>query len=1367
MLQSKQLTTSRKAGVWYSFQPHSILGVSVGRCKTGWIRTDEGTVDMFDARSVWHRWWIVCPVLLTVFASAALAQSVREQIEADWHRHDQQRLAQIRGPGLVRFVEKPIQWPGLQGDDRLRVPKGPTPTIDGKLGDPCWQQALRIEPAEADLALLLLCHDDRQLYVGVSLPTKSEPLYRGHHTARDAAGAVDGVKDGRYGFHTWLDANPWWQVDLGTRRAIARIVVYNRLDYAPGLHNADALTILTSDDEKTWTLRHDNKGKHFGGVAQGKPLEVSFDAEEIQARFVRLQVPSKRPLFFHLDEVEIFGPGAPAENIALKRPAKQSSLSRWSRGGQQEKGLFTLGSDRIAFAAADAPAVAFNDRSGTKDQACVIREKDRTFAEVSFPLRGAKQQALDSFCPPGAEPTGLAMVGDWGLVWRAERPLGFGKNRIHLELTAAGPIDPPIDITVESVVFTPARLERQIAYQKKLDGATTTSLDVNIDHEGAAAVIVSGRQGNVSVQRGEAFFVEPVSETLRRAEQLLADFQKPVPPGFEALRQRAGALAEREKTEGPDGNARTALCRDARWLARDVALSNPLLDFQELLLVKRFTQQTYPDVCLNHMPWCSRPGGDLCVVSPPRPEGQARPLINGQLGPGHVHGMDLWYGADRVVFGYAKSPSEEPHKDWLNRAAAYHLRRAVEPTHLFEIGIDGKGVRQLTDGEWSDLDPTYLPSGDVAFASERCGYSLQCNELNKDETSCNLYIMGPDGSGVRRLTVTKDGDYLPHTLDNGLIAYTRWEYQERLWANIQSIWIIRPDGTGADALFKQHFNDPWALEDVRSIPQSDKLVAIATGHHTLATGPVVIIDPAVGINNPAGIQIVTPGVLPPEGGMSGTTVPEGGVPGAGGMYQTPWPLSEKSFLVSYTFGDTRDEKGYAIYLIDVYGTRELLYRDPEISCSSPIPLRPRRKPPVLESITAHDHDADKDAATCAVTNIYDGLEGVEPGVIRYLRISSREAWPYDNTYGGHRFEPDVKGVMINWTPARVIGTVPVEEDGSAHFRVPVDTAVYFQALDANHREVRRMRSFVSFHPGEVRGCTGCHETRAAAPGSVPSGLPLALRRRASVPVPPPWGTQVVSFLRDIQPVLDRHCAGCHGGLTPEGDIDLTGGLTAGHNRAWETINAKKLIARSNVGDDARITAPYEFGSSKSKLIQVLDDKNHAPAVDLSHDDWLRLVTWIDLNGPYHARFLNKRVAHPAYNLAADTELQATLLAVHGKRCGDCHKPEQVSRLDWIHIRRPQQSRFLSAPLTDSAGGKGTCAGTPYQTADDADYRTVLEAVRAAVGRTWERPRRDVQTLLPGNVPQAVARTGWPSGMRSSSAGANVTICGRCQGAGCP
>jgi hypothetical protein len=820
----------------------------------------------------------------------------------------------------------------------------------------------------------------------------------------------------------------------------------------------------------------------------------------------------------------------------------------------------------------------------------------------------------------------------------------------------------------------------------------------------------------------------PTAQVVERGRRLATDLRQggvDTAP-YERELDEVAAQLQRVPADAPAETQR-ALYLKARWAVRRLAFANPLLNFRELLIVKRFTQETYPDVCLNHMPWVSRPGGDLCIVTLAGPEGEpkVRGLLRGALGPGHVHGMDLWWDADRVVFGYAKAKSDKPVPGFPGRLG-HDTKLAEEPTHIFEIGIGGHCLRQLTSHKfWSDLDPTYLPSGDIAFVSERCGCSLQCNEMDKDETSCNLYVMRPDGTGIKRLTVTKDGDYLPHTLDDGTIAYTRWEYLERGWANIQSIWTIRPDGTGADALFKQHMNDPWALEDMRSIPGSKKLVAVATGHHTLAAGPVVVVDAAQGMNNPLGIHIVTPGVRPPEGGMAGRPVPEGGVPMQSGLYMTPWPLSERYFLASYSYSNKQTEAaGHGVYLLDVFGNQELLYRDPSISCFSAMPLRPRPRPPILPDLT----DPAKDYAVCSLANVGRGVPGIEPGRIRYLRISEGVMWPYCEKYGGQRYEPDAKGTKINWTPVRVIGTVPIEPDGSAHFRVPVDTAVYFQLLDENQMELRRMRSFISFQPGEMRSCTGCHESREEAPHHATSALGAAMLREPSVPAPPPWGNRPISFLRDVQPILDKHCGGCHSGLKPGGGLDFSAGLTANHNRCFDTILDRGLVSRSNVHEDARITMPLAFGSHKSKLVQVFRDRAQSKRIDLSPDQWLSLVTWVDANGPYHDGFINKRAEVPPYDLPRDRELAEKITAVHAKRCVECHQAAEVSRLDWIDLRRPRQSLFLAAPLAKEAGGTGKCRQTVYKDQTDPDYRAVLQAVETAVGKAWDRPRRDLRAL---------------------------------------
>ncbi|MHB8897332.1 MAG: HzsA-related protein [Thermoguttaceae bacterium] len=987
-------------------------------------------------------------------------------------------------------------------------------------------------------------------------------------TGSDAAGAVDGVKNGLYAFHTGQQPNPWWQVDLGREQAIGRVVVWNRLDYAPGLHNADNLNVLTSLDGRQWTLQHENR-RHFGGVSGAPPLEIIFPPAGIRARFVRLQIPSAAPIFLHLDEVEVFDPGNESKNLALKCPADQSSLSQWS----------------------------------------VARDLGRKPVPMVFP------------------------TADW--VRRA--------------------------------------------------GAVVADLRT-------AGVDVSGLAKEVETTAAEI----------------------PAEP-------EAGTEAER----------RERYLR-VRRLVRRLVFANPLLDFKDLLFVERFTQETYPDVCLNHMPWVSRPGGDLCVLTLNGIDGQpdVQPVLKGALGPGHVHGVDLHWDGSRIVFGYAKAKSNQPPEGWLDRRTNFDLRRTVEPIHLFEVKSDGSGLRQVTHGEWSDLDPTYAPNDDIVFVSERCGSSLQCNEYDKDETSCNLYVCRPNGSDIRQMSVSKDGDYLPHTLADGTIGYTRWEYQERGWANIQSIWFIRPDGTGADALFKQHLNDPWAIEDARSVPNSEtsQLAAIACGHHTLAAGPVVVVTPSVAMNDPAAIRIVTPGVSPPEGGMSGTPVPSGGVDDHGGFYMHPWPLSDRHFLVSYCYGSQTDPTGYALYLIDVFGSKELIYRSAAISCFHPMPLRPRPRPPVLPDGT----DRSLDYAVLSVADVMRGVEGIAPGQARYLRIGNRLQWPYDNTHGGSRFTE--KAYPNNWTPVRILGTVPLDETGSACFKVPADTAVYFQLLDADGMELRRMRSFISFQPGESRGCIGCHETRAQAPVDTP--FPASLVGDPLVPTPPPWGTRPLSFLRDVQPVFDRHCVGCHGGLKPAGGLDFSGGLTAspakgpgystpvagyGHNRAFETIIANKLVAWSDVNGDAGITQPLAQGSHKSRLVEVLRTGPCADRVQLTADDWTRLVTWIDANAPYHDRFVNKRPETPAYSLPDDRELLAEIAAVHARRCGSCHAPETVTRADWIDLQSPEKSLFLAAPLTDACG-------KAYASPDDADYRAVLELVKTAVEKTWRSPRRDVASL---------------------------------------
>ncbi len=1014
-------------------------------------------------------------------------------------------------------------------------------------------------------------------------------------TSLDAAGAVDGVKNGLYAFHTAQEPNPWWQVDLGDTVSLARIVVYNRLDYAPGLHNADTMRIYASDDAKNWTLAHDCGGKHFGGISGAKPLELTFEKGKLAARYLRLQIPSDAPIFLHLDEVEVYGFDDPAVNLALDRPADQSSLSQWS----------------------------------------TAKRKRDPVLQDQYPIAETRE-----------------------------------------------------------------KIEKLLTHLKS-QGVDTSEIEKELH--------------------------TPNSTLQTQAEYL-----------------------------------------QLRWLGRRLVFMNPLTDFDRLLFVKRYTQQTYPDICLNHMPWVSRPGGDICVLEKPFSldgAGQkVTPIINGQLGPGHVRGIDLWWDGDRIAFGYAQQENFHYRDNWPppvghERMIGHDLRLSEEPIHIYEIKTDGTGLRQVTHHDmWSDLDPAYLPNGNIVFVSERCGFSLQCNNGPfHDETSCNLYSVKPDGTGMRWLSYNKDGDYQPHVFNDGTIGYCRWEYQERGWATLQSVWFMRPDGTGADALFKQHIDNPWAFENTREIPglapeQGRRFVSVAAAHHTLACGPICLLSPNVGLNSEEGIRIVTPGVLPPEGGMSGQPVEEGGVVENGGYYMYPWPLSDKFFLASYTYSNEHrpggtdtfrgaDECGYGLYLIDVFGNKELIYKDPAISSSFPMPLRPRTKPPIL----ADNFNPELGRrAVCTVNDVTYGVDGVEPDEVKYIRIARRIGWPYTKETGGQRYEVDGSSWGLSWAPALVYGEVPVEADGSASFYVPPDVSVYFQLLDKDKREIKRMRSFISFQPGESRGCVGCHETRSVA--AINGAPTIAMQREPSTPEPPPWGdARCINYLADVQPVFDRHCVSCHSGLAPAAGLDFSGGLVAaapmktpyrplqfdGLNRSYRTIIENDLITYSDKHAPAsELTQTRQFGSTKSKLIDAILNGPCSKDIDIKPGDehWYRLVTWIDANAPYHDRFVNSRPKHPPYDLTADAELQKTIADVHARRCAECHEPKAVSRTDWIDLLAPEKSGFLAAPLPKRAGGTERCGKAVYADQLDPDYVLLRDAVEEATRRAWEFPRRDIEVL---------------------------------------
>jgi hypothetical protein len=750
--------------------------------------------------------------------------------------------------------------------------------------------------------------------------------------------------------------------------------------------------------------------------------------------------------------------------------------------------------------------------------------------------------------------------------------------------------------------------------------------------------------------------------------------QKTAEKAFQQLKKAAADLhAARNLTE-----ARKKYI-ELRYQARELIMQNPDFDFDQTVFALHHAFHDFGNITNGGKSFVIKPGGDLFIKHGFSPSGALTPLLDGRLGPGHSRGIELHFNADRMVFSFALQPRYYEVELWeSDQGFDDKVHGMSEPNHIYEINLQNKEIVQLTSSTLHiDIEPTYLPNGDIVFSSDRGEFGSQCSgNYFQNKRIVNQYRMKGDGSEVWALSNNKDFDRYNHVLDNGELVFTRWEYQERHLYQTHNLWKSRPDGSIADALYKQHVNSlsPMSLRDARQISGTDKLVAVGAGHHEWEQGAVMVIDPRIGTNDPDGMTIITPHISKREGGIGKGKIPVGGgVPDNGGLYQQPFALSESSFLVSFSYNYPRPYThgfNFALYYIDVFGNKELIHRDPVLSVYYGTPLKKRPTPPVISDAP----DTGKNYAEVYVTNVYQGMEGVEQGEIKFIRVGHHTEWPAkqisDNPHQYNHYHYQPSGAwsrtvgMWTWSPARVIGVVPVEEDGSAYFKVPSNTPVYFQALDENMLEVRRMRTFVSLNKGETRGCTGCHETRDEAPMAL-DYVPVALLKEAFQPEPPSWGDTILpDYEEHIHPIFAKNCSGCHGAGEPAAGLEFSSRRVDGYYQAYRTLFGLKaqdptpvqelnafeltfgedynvvadkeslqkmerneypgqLISLSNKFSDNSVTRVREFGSSQSKLIQALLSDSHREKIELSTGEWKDLVTWIDLNAPYWGSFVDK------------------------------------------------------------------------------------------------------------------------------------------------
>ncbi len=832
------------------------------------------------------------------------------------------------------------------------------------------------------------------------------------------------------------------------------------------------------------------------------------------------------------------------------------------------------------------------------------------------------------------------------------------------------------------------------------------------------ASVASADEGDIdSLGRAIAFLVEEYPDSYDRDGTLRA--------GLAALRNAADV----------DATKLAALRR------RALLIENPLLRFDRLLFVRRHslgwggghyayneTLSWFRDQANGHRVF--RPGSSLCTLSTPWTSDTLDVLID--CPSGVIRDPEIHFDGARVLFAQKKSLDDDDY-------------------HLYEIDVGDRAIRQLTtDPGFADYEGCYLPDDSIVFNSTRCVQTVDCFPTPVS----NLYRMDRDGANIHRLTINHVHDNFPTVLNDGRVIFTRWEYNDRWVLHVQGLATMRPDGTGHEAFYGNNSFWPISMLHARAIPGSDRIVCTLSGHHNVdQCGEIGIFDPDLGAEETAGCVHIWPArkIESIKNEMYWQRLPA--------VYQYPYPLSDRFFLVSCK---PRGKEHFGICLIDTFGNRVPVYEEAGISCLSPMPLRPRPRPPVVPSRV--DFDA-TDATVCLV-DVYRGsaMEGVERGAVKALRVIELLFRPAGTKQWAGMDGTPPMGLNSSWDAKRVIGTVPVDPEGTAVFKVPANRAVYFQPLDADGKAIQWERSWVTLQPGEVRSCVGCHDRKQEAPRST---FEKALARKPHVPDPAWCATdRPFNFHEDVQPVLDRACIGCHDQNDARG-IDLRADKTDAFSLGYE--NLRPFVTVAGTRSDPPEIRPRSVGAIASPLIRLLE-KGHYD-VELTAEEKDRLIAWIDLGAPYYGTYAITRYEAPFGRCIVNDA--GPLWRALGDACSSCHKPSAPPGLpesafgrkragrgfEWrvaqrydttnavlINLTHPEQSRLLRGPLAENAGGLGLCDGFAFKSTDNPRYRAALEVVRGWSRELAAKPREDML----GSEPCAEYLTWWRKRLESEA-----------------
>lgn len=620
---------------------------------------------------------------------------------------------------------------------------------------------------------------------------------------------------------------------------------------------------------------------------------------------------------------------------------------------------------------------------------------------------------------------------------------------------------------------------------------------------------------------------------------------------------------------------------------RAILLANPLLNGDKILTVRyqlgnRDRRAMAPELGTQSNNWSNQESArrkgfnaDIVELSNLRDEVQIRTIYKPD-NTSSIADLKLHWDGDRAMFTQTMSDNR-----W----------------NVFEVKLNNADCKKLIDNPEPDLefyDGTYLPDGRI-IANSNIGYQgVPC--VNGSDPVGNMVLYTPQSKNLRRLTFDQDANWNPVIMNNGRVMYTRWEYTDLTHYYTRIVMNMNPDGTEQKALYGSGSMFPNSTFDVQPLPgYASAFVGIISGHHgVVRSGRLILFDPAKARKGVAGMLQE----IPHRNRPIVEEVKDRLVDGVWPQFIKPSPLNDTYFLVAAKL-DKNDLWG--IYLVDKFDNVTCLHKMEGEGYISPIAVRKTVTPPAIPDRVKLD---DKQA-TVFIQDIYEGegLKGIPRGTVKSLRLHAYE-YAYVQTQSDHNWH----GIQSGWDIKRMLGTVPVEEDGSVIFKIPANTPVSIQPLDKDGVAVQWMRSWLTGQPGEIVSCVGCHEDQNQI--VIPKRV-IASQKAPHALTPPEGGTRSFTFDLEVQPILDRACIACHNG---EGKaFDLRGGKKDGRGYGTSYLNLHPYVHRQGGEGDMVVLYPYEYHPNTSELVRLLK-KGHYN-VQLTDAEWRKIYNWIDYNAP--------------------------------------------------------------------------------------------------------------------------------------------------------